>query len=583
MRRRRFPQPAAPVQIGPQRAAIYARVSTLSQKGRQDEDNKLSLEGQEVKCRLLCSERGYEVNEAYVVREVSSGANLFRPQLEEIYSAMKRGEINVLVMYNVSRFARDDDNATYQYIRATKELHITIVFVDAPSEERLQKFHRKFQGMFSEEFRAFVMKETHEKRRERVTRRGLLLPGAWPLYGYVYDDPVKKRRYLIDEEAAAVVRHMFALAARGYSLGHIAQTFNAEGILTPTAYQRSKGRLPESRKPAKEWQAANITRMLHTPAYWGEHLAFRQEHKRVVEQDQSTGRYEEFHVIRYRTPEESEAVLLPPEICPPLVEKWQAEMALQRLAANKREAGKQGRSTREAMLRGGYILCGYCNRPMYCISHNVGHPQYRCASMHERRDGRALVCTSNLTVSHHIIDALVWHDLMSFFDNPNWLHDAYERARARDTKTSEQRKERLADITKQLAAKEASANELFAMTTQITSAAMRERLTKQLNELGAQIELLQTEQAELEAPAATEETLRAQQAAAKRWSEQVMAGSEHASLDDKRAVLYWLGAQVRLWREQGKIDYEFVLTWRGLNAGRPLVLHERESYVFADR
>jgi hypothetical protein len=163
------------------------------------------------------------------------------------------------------------------------------------------------------------------------------------------------------------------------------------------------------------------------------------------------------------------------------------------------------------------------------------------------------------------------------------LYDAYERARARETKMSEQRKERLADITKQLAAKETSANELFAMTTQITSAAMRERLTKQLNELGAQIELLQTEQAELEAPAATEETLKAQQAAAKRWSEQVMQGSEYASLDDKRTVLCWLRAQVRLWREQGKIDYEFVLTWRGLNAGRPLVLHERESYVITDR
>ena len=68
---------------------------------------------------------------------------------------------------------------------------------------------------------------------------------------------------------------------------------------------------------------------------------------------------------------------------------------------------------------------------------------------------------------------------------------------------------------------------------------MRERLTEQLNEVGAQIELLQREQAELEAPAATEETLRAQQAAAKRWSEQVMAGSAHAPLDGKRTVLYW--------------------------------------------
>ena len=62
MRRKRLLQ-EAPVSVGPARAAIYARVSTCKQRSRKDEDDKLSLEDQEVACRQRCIERGYVVDE----------------------------------------------------------------------------------------------------------------------------------------------------------------------------------------------------------------------------------------------------------------------------------------------------------------------------------------------------------------------------------------------------------------------------------------------------------------------------------------------------------------------------------------
>ena len=152
MRRKRFSQ-ETPEFIGPWRAAIYCRVSTVQQRGKRDEDDKLSLEEQEVECRKLCQTRGYVVNETYVVREVSSGDTVHRPLLEEIYIATKRGEIDVLVMYKVNRFARNDDKATYLYGRAIYEHHMRIAFVESPPSEKLERFHSRFKSIFAEEYR----------------------------------------------------------------------------------------------------------------------------------------------------------------------------------------------------------------------------------------------------------------------------------------------------------------------------------------------------------------------------------------------------------------------------------------------
>lgn len=196
----------------------------------------------------------------------------------------------MLVMYKVNRFARNDDKATYLYGRALYEHQMRIEFVEAPPTEKLERFHRKFKSIFAEEYRDEVMQLTLEKKRERVTRRGLLLPGAWPLFGYTWDHEVKKSRYVIDEEAAAIVRRIFALAASGMAMSAIARLLNAEGVPTPSAYQHARSRLPEGRQVASHWREGQISRLLRTPAYWGEHAAFRHAHKIVVEQSELTGK-----------------------------------------------------------------------------------------------------------------------------------------------------------------------------------------------------------------------------------------------------------------------------------------------------
>ena len=448
----------------------------------------------------------------------------------------------------------------------------------APPSEKLERFFMKFNSVFAEEYRDEVMRLTQEKRRERVTKRGMLLPGAWPLFGYMWDNDVRKGRYIIDEEAAAIVRRIFAMAGSGMSLVAMVRLLNAEGVTPPSAYHRAKGRLPESRQVSSFWRQCYITRILRTPAYWGEHAAFRYSHKNVVEQDPATGRYEAFHDIRLRPPGDENIIPLPPEVCPPLIEKWQAEAARQRMQANKREASKHGRSSKEALLRGGYIFCGICNRPMFCSTNPPYPPMYYCRSVREKQEGAPSGCPGkSIYVRHTIIDQAVWQDIVTYFSDPDWLERILARERERGAKEAERKNNRLIELADALAAKEAAADHLVQLATRITSISMRQKLQDQMNELGAELEALQQEYNALLMPPESEEQLRAQQQAFHRWADDAIAGLEQASLEEKRQALYWLGVEVRVWRTNQELDYELVLTWRGLNAGRPLVLRERNT------
>ena len=76
-------------------------------------------------------------------------------------------------------------------------------------------------------------------------------------------------------------------------------------------------------------------------------------------------------------------------------------------------------------------------------------------------------------------------------------------------------------------------------------------------------------------PSETAEHLTAKTQAFHTWADAALSGLATATLEEKRLALYWLGVQVRVWRSTRELDYELALTWRGLNAGMPLVLRER--------
>ena len=96
-------------------------------------------------------------------------------------------------------------------------------------------------------------------------RRGLFIGGK-PVYGYKMH-PSEKNRIVIDEEAASVVRRIFAMALSGQSCRQIAIRLNAEGVPPPSVYAG----LPVARPGPYTglWSSESIARTLLNETYIG--------------------------------------------------------------------------------------------------------------------------------------------------------------------------------------------------------------------------------------------------------------------------------------------------------------------------
>ena len=121
-----------------------------------------------------------------------------------------------------------------------------------------------FRAIMNDMYAKDISKKIKSVKRDKQ-RRGLFIGGK-PVYGYKMH-PTEKNRIVIDEEAAPVVRRIFALAISGMSCRQIAAALNSEGVPSPAAYAK----LPVA-KPGPYsglWSSERISEMLKNETYIG--------------------------------------------------------------------------------------------------------------------------------------------------------------------------------------------------------------------------------------------------------------------------------------------------------------------------
>ena len=97
-----------------------------------------------------------------------------------------------------------------------------------------------------------------------------------PPYGYM-KDPDNKKHWIVDEEAAKVVRRIFRLCLEGYGPTQIARILKEEKIVTPTVYFMQNGRATRNapqNNPCR-WSAETVTFILERPEYQGHTVNFK--------------------------------------------------------------------------------------------------------------------------------------------------------------------------------------------------------------------------------------------------------------------------------------------------------------------
>ena len=148
--------------------------STVASRRRRQEDGT-SLDTQEQRCRAHAAELGYTVVETLVVREVYSGAELFdRAGLNRIREAIRRREVDAVVVYAIDRLSRDQNHRAVVFAEA--EYH------DVHLEFVTEKLDDTPEGRLLASVSSYVAAIEREKIRERTirgkARQGRGRPGA---------------------------------------------------------------------------------------------------------------------------------------------------------------------------------------------------------------------------------------------------------------------------------------------------------------------------------------------------------------------------------------------------------------------
>lgn len=509
----------------PKRAAIYPRVST----GGQEQDGT-SLGTQEDLCRAHAVERGYIVEDAHVYREVHTGTELWeRTELTRMRAAIRSREVDVVIAYAIDRLSRDPVHLGV-IVSEAEHAGVNVEFVTEPLDNSPE-------GQLIRFVRGYAAKIEHEKIRERSIRgkraraeQGRLLPSDRPLYGYQWCDATKSA-YTPDPVTAPVVQRIFREMVNGGTLRGLAMALTAEGIPTP------------KRLSHNAWCYQTVRFIVTNPAYCGRAVAWRYAHVRPEKSRSGhTGRTPVIRPV-------SEQVSLPDGVVPPLVTAETFEAVQTRLSLNRARSARNNRHPEAALLRGGFVRCGYCGNVMRLQTKGTdGLPkQYRCGRLGGGAGGQR--CFGH-GISILELDTAVWQRVEMVLTQPEIIASEIEQMQANDPTVTD-----LDTVDKSLAT---IARQQANLVDQLANVggAVADLVTGKLHALETQrVQLIAERDAILghhQAWVSARESL----TQLEQWCRTVATNLHRFTYDDKRLALDALQVQARVWKKDHTPRYD---------------------------
>jgi DNA invertase Pin-like site-specific DNA recombinase len=532
--------------------------------------------------RHYCSQRRYVIHA--VLPDTFTGTELDRPALNEARRLIRAEEIDVVVIYAYDRFFRNETHQTIVLHEARQHGVSVEAVTEQLDDSPTGRMVRTMLGLVAEIEHEKILERTMRGMRERV-RSGKLKTGALPLYGYrwlVVRNGSRETRdaYALDEEAAPIVRWLFAETARGVSLRALAQQLNHRGVPTPSQLLRNRGELG-GRPLSAKWHRAIIGRILVNSAYKGEMRAYRARHEDGFKTDKHTGRQRFVHTHSLRP--DDETIALPATTCPAIVDTALWDTVQERLAWNKEEAARNNRDVLAALLRAGHVYCGHCRKRAATYFHKPSNQwKYRCGHGRSVVDGGRAgeACPANgFTHVAAPIDRAVWAAIESSLsgssDGPSLLEQALAYRRTRRSEHEDVDAVTLTTLATLIeGVKQRRDNAQRALDNALTKVydeSTIEALTARLDEANRELRKREHERAKLEALAEARRYTDTQVSAAIEQLAEMGGRVQVADYTTKRRWLWLLGVRVYVYREGAYDDgagnrWRVAYAWDGINA-----------------
>lgn len=408
--------------------ALYAR---LSQEDALDGESN-SIANQK-KILLKYATDNHFSNPTFFIDDGVSGVTFDRPGWNEMIRLAEAGKVQTVIVKDMSRMGRDYLKVGYYTESFFVERDIRYIAInDGVDSDKGDNDFTPFRNLFND----FYARDTSKKIRAVMRAKGNAGEHLCtnPPYGYM-KDPADKKKWMVDEEAAEIVKRIFDLCIAGKGPMQIAKLLTAEHILTVKAHYAQRAGKPLPEKPY-HWDPKSVAGILERPEYTGCTVNFKT--------------YSKSHKLKKRLYNVPENQRIFPNTQPAIIDE-QVFVRVQELRENKRRPAKQ--AERQGLFSG-LLYCADCGSKLHFATGKNMTPQqdcYRCSryksntgdcTMHFIREE-----TLKLFVLQRIFDvtALFFDDAMAFEEAAKKQH--FQEAE----KEAQKRKREIAQAEKRIA------------------------------------------------------------------------------------------------------------------------------------
>lgn len=254
--------------------ALYCRLS------RDDElsGDSNSIVHQKEILSAYAEKRGLG-NTRFYVDDGYSGTNFNRPDFLRMMDDVNNGLVGTIIVKDMSRFGRDYIMVGYYTEIMLPQMDIRFIAVNdnVDSENQADNDFTPFRNIINE----WYAKDTSKKIRSVLKAKGNSGKhlSVIPPFGYK-KDPNDKEKWIIDEDAAQIVRKIYRLYLDGNTMGGIARMLTAEGIETPKLYAENRGIKHYKAATYPEiWSRISVEYILSNYEYTGSTVNFKTKRK----------------------------------------------------------------------------------------------------------------------------------------------------------------------------------------------------------------------------------------------------------------------------------------------------------------
>ena len=346
--------------------ALYCRLSR--DDGMEGDSN--SVANQKKLLAKYCKENGFD-NIKYYVDDGYTGTNFNRPDFQKLLDDIDMGYISTIIVKDMSRLGRDYLQVGYYTDNYFPDRNIRFIAINdcvdsADGENELAPFRNVMNEMYARDI-------SRKVRSSHRLRGNAGEPLSQPPYGYM-KAPDNPKKWIIDEDAAKVVRQIYVWCIEGKGNETISRLLQESETLVPMAYWQSKGLNRGGKKTQPnpyKWCKTSVAKILSLREYTGDLVNFKTYSKSF--KNKTRLRNDEENTVVFKDKHE------------PIIDRDTWERVQKLVAKTKRRAPKKENGEKNMFC--GLLYCADCGSPLWF---NVNHPNkaiqyFNCSNYRSNR------------------------------------------------------------------------------------------------------------------------------------------------------------------------------------------------------